>query len=1159
MAFLDTIYDGPIADLSIDLSGLDQVRGYYTTILKRDADDDGLNRWVEALQAGTSAEDIREAIIASAEVSATIAPLVRLYEAAFGRVPEDTGLAGWAAEMRAGTSFADIAARFVGSAEFQARYPEVAAGDLSGFITALYANALGRLPDTGGLNHWLTSGKSTAEILIGFSQSSEFLARSDANVAMYLNATGQGNTPSAAYSLMQLAPAEDLAGHVIDGKIAGATIGIDVNGDGVIGPDEPTVTTDNLGNFTFPDGSPTGNLISTGGTDISTGLAVTGELHAPAGSTVVTPLTNLISKLAALDTDPSKSDAQKAADAQVKLKELLGLTDIAGDITRTDFVTEASEGDTAGADGMTDLEAARLYAASVQVQNIVAQGAAIMSGLGIGEDAAADAVFNALAAAMSAVPDGQTVDLAASTTTDDDPSNDAGDFLLAVIKAAAGAVLSGDDLAQAEAMADSAARIAAAANREIADAVDGLTAVGLLNPNFGDIAADALVRIVQTQKVVQGEAADDLAAAAGAADPDQAADLLADEVAASDGSGIADESLLTSQNIGDVDGDGTDDDGQAGSENSNPGGVINPDNGPGNGGGGNTGGGGGGGGGVPQDTTPPAFTSASTVSIWENVTDAGTVTANEPATFAIAGGDDAHLFSITADGDLSFNAAPDFDNEMDADTDNTYEVTVSATDGAGNASQHAMEVSVEQVRVAAGESIQDAIDDAAAGDTIIIEDGTYVESLAIRKPVSLVAAEGATVTIAPDTGAAIGVRSAVRGEVSLNGIDLDGGGNNTSGRGIDFSPAAQVTMMTFANGSISGFSEAAVFAGNNGSPNANNPVSNLMVRDAMLFDNAYHPSQNVETSHIKLFGFEGDATFERVLFDGGDNTVPGDYPDSAIMLIGRVAPFGSNVITADIPAIGDIVINDITVTGAFNTSAVSISAFGDLDGLLVPDLGQSSNGLDLSQVTLEDRNAETQLLDIRDITAADFAAGGFRLVTANGASDPVIGLYGEAATEPDVDSVFAGSGYHDYLDGRGGNDLLSGGGGNDILIGGAGNDNLSGDGGADVLHGGAGDDQLTGGDDNDIFFFVPGGGSDTITDFTIGQDRLEFDKAIPDAFNALNSIDDGFIDANDANVSLTGDGDLQILIDWGAAGDNGTITLVGVTSLQVTDFVDISA
>jgi Ca2+-binding RTX toxin-like protein len=104
----------------------------------------------------------------------------------------------------------------------------------------------------------------------------------------------------------------------------------------------------------------------------------------------------------------------------------------------------------------------------------------------------------------------------------------------------------------------------------------------------------------------------------------------------------------------------------------------------------------------------------------------------------------------------------------------------------------------------------------------------------------------------------------------------------------------------------------------------------------------------------------------------------------------------------------------------------------------------------------------------------------------------------------------------DYLDGGAGNDriwgengmdLLQGGTGNDYLDGGKGDDFIGGGDGRDTLRGGAGADSLTGGADRDlliggagadVFTFFTGDGRDTIRDFEVGVDRLEFvtDRAI---------------------------------------------------------------
>ncbi len=64
---------------------------------------------------------------------------------------------------------------------------------------------------------------------------------------------------------------------------------------------------------------------------------------------------------------------------------------------------------------------------------------------------------------------------------------------------------------------------------------------------------------------------------------------------------------------------------------------------------------------------------------------------------------------------------------------------------------------------------------------------------------------------------------------------------------------------------------------------------------------------------------------------------------------------------------------------------------------------------------------------------------------------------------------------------------LTGGNGNDRLIGGSGDDILRGSGGNDVLNGGKGKDRLIGGSGKDFFVLSKGAGTDTISDFNLGQ------------------------------------------------------------------------
>lgn len=106
------------------------------------------------------------------------------------------------------------------------------------------------------------------------------------------------------------------------------------------------------------------------------------------------------------------------------------------------------------------------------------------------------------------------------------------------------------------------------------------------------------------------------------------------------------------------------------------------------------------------DVTAPVITGpsggagagASATSIPENTTFVHTFSANESVTWSIVGGADQAKFSINAGtGTLSFITAPNFEAPTDAGTNNVYDVTIRATDGAGNVSSQTVAVTVTDV------------------------------------------------------------------------------------------------------------------------------------------------------------------------------------------------------------------------------------------------------------------------------------------------------------------------------------------------------------------------------------------------------------------------------------------------------------------------------
>lgn len=135
--------------------------------------------------------------------------------------------------------------------------------------------------------------------------------------------------------------------------------------------------------------------------------------------------------------------------------------------------------------------------------------------------------------------------------------------------------------------------------------------------------------------------------------------------------------------------------------------------------------------------------------------------------------------------------------------------------------------------------------------------------------------------------------------------------------------------------------------------------------------------------------------------------------------------------------------------------------------------------------------------------------GGDDSLLGNGGSDNLNGGGG--------DDQLKGNGGGDMLDGRGGNDRLIGGGGSDTLNGRGGADTITGGGGDDRLIGGKGGDQLMGSGGRDTFVFAQGDGSDRLTDFRQGQDRIEFSRG-PSDFGDLNISQQGA----DVRIAYTG-------------------------------------
>ncbi|MCA9028644.1 MAG: hypothetical protein KDA86_25785 [Planctomycetaceae bacterium] len=137
------------------------------------------------------------------------------------------------------------------------------------------------------------------------------------------------------------------------------------------------------------------------------------------------------------------------------------------------------------------------------------------------------------------------------------------------------------------------------------------------------------------------------------------------------------------------------------------------------------------------DNIPPTINGLN-FDVVENLSSIGMVTAadddlpEDALTFSITGdGADDPLFTITADGALSFLAAPDYENPLDVNGDNTYEVEVRVTDNVGASAVATMTVNVlNQIATISGTVFVDVDGDGLFdGGTETALDGVTVELL----------------------------------------------------------------------------------------------------------------------------------------------------------------------------------------------------------------------------------------------------------------------------------------------------------------------------------------------------------------------------------------------------------------------------------------------
>jgi hypothetical protein len=235
-----------------------QINALYQAIQFRAPPASDLSTYNAALNSGVTVAAVTNLIEIDPYTINYVNPVIREYQAAFGRVPDQAGLAYWVNQVASSpNALASLSVIFANSAEFNARYGANATTTAnSALVGLLYENVLGRQPDAAGLAYWSSQKLNAAQLLQAFSQSAEFITDAAAAITIYQN--GEAAVPPSfptTGSLFDLTPAS--------GQTVALTTGVD----------KPTLTANNNtingtfnGSFANPSTLTPGDTLIGGGT-----------------------------------------------------------------------------------------------------------------------------------------------------------------------------------------------------------------------------------------------------------------------------------------------------------------------------------------------------------------------------------------------------------------------------------------------------------------------------------------------------------------------------------------------------------------------------------------------------------------------------------------------------------------------------------------------------------------------------------------------------------------------------------------------------------------------------------------------------------------------------------------------------------------------------
>lgn len=413
-------------------------------------------------------------------------------------------------------------------------------------------------------------------------------------------------------------------------------------------------------------------------------------------------------------------------------------------------------------------------------------------------------------------------------------------------------------------------------------------------------------------------------------------------------------------------------------------------------------------------------------------------------------------------------------------------------------------------------TIQEAVDAAVDGDTILIAPGTYPDPVSIDSKAITLIGKGGPDNVIIEAGAGkagVTVSGIISGDVTIDGITVHNSDSGVSAFGNDLT----IGNLVVQNSKFLNNAKHGVFV--NGK---NDGVGKVMIRDS-TFENNGDGSSNGD-GDIVLFEYRGDATLKNLVIDNSTGTA-----DTAI----QIAGFEQNDYDVNDP-IGVVIVDNVQINGAYAKVALYIQGYTDLTDLSLADVSGS----------VEAGWGYATYID--PMSSAEAGA------TADTAGRP--GAFNDAAADGSVDlsgvtlantvAVAVGAGHPlEPLNGTILQSIVNGTTGDETIIGTDGVDLINGRDGDDVIIGGLGSDVKSGGNGEDTFVLNDLTSIDTILDFNQTDDQLDL-SALLDGVAVVTAKTDG----TNTTISVDTDG-----TGPGVAQDVAILTGISTGDITIVD------